>query len=40
MDAAFHDEPAAATVATDADGQVIYFAQAERAIEGGLSFTF
>jgi hypothetical protein len=27
-------------VATDADGQTIYFAQAERAIEGGLSFTF
>ncbi len=27
-------------VATDADGQTIYFAQAERAIEAGLSFTF
>jgi hypothetical protein len=27
-------------VATGADGQTIYFAQAERAIEAGLSFTF
>jgi len=28
------------TVATDGAGNAIYFAQAERAIEGGLSFTF
>lgn len=27
-------------VGADADGRAIYFAQAERAIEGGLSFTF
>jgi hypothetical protein len=40
VDAALYGEPAAAPVATDVDGQTIYFAQAERAIEAGLSFTF